>query len=126
MFNRPPCRSRRGGFVLGLAHSIEEARHDIEAASPASARLLGICIEPGVGAAAEPALLAVIDGFRSQTVTLMKATVRSHFEAGRMRSTSALHFDKHERGTASNNQVDLDAIRADVACDDAIPSCFEE
>jgi hypothetical protein len=126
MFNRPSCRSRRGGFLLGIPQTIKETRHDIEAALPGSASLLGIRAEPGVSATTESALFACVYGFRSQTMTLEKVTVRSRFEPGRVSSASTLHFDKHQGGTASDDQVDLDAIRADVARDDAIPSCFEE
>ncbi len=88
----------------------KDAGHDVESVSQGAARFRRMASEPGVGAVAEPSLLAGIDGFCGLAVAC---------------AAPALDLDEHQRHTAARDQIELDAIGADVACDDAITSLRE-
>lgn len=121
MFDRPPRRFRSGGFVsgpdgldrkvVGLEGRVENTRHDVEAAVERSPRFDRVRGQPGMRAAPQSTLLAFID-------RLGRIAVSAH--------APTLDLDENEQSAATRDQVDLDSICADVACDDAIPSVFEE
>ncbi len=66
--------------------------------------------QPGGGARSDPGLLPCVDRF---------------FRAAVAPSLAGLHLDKCEHATASHDEVDLDAARADVAGNDPISCAFE-
>ncbi len=118
MFDRPARLEWRAGFVSGCALfvrqlPVEKAGHDVEAAVAGASRLAWMGREPGVSAATQPTLFAFVDGLGRITMNMADRT-------------STLHFDEDQRRSAADDQVDFDALRTDVARDDAIPSVFEK
>jgi hypothetical protein len=124
MFDRPPRRFWRGGRVLALGRldrergpplgwkpGCEKARDDIEAAAVCSSGFDRVRGQPGVRAAPQSTLLALIDRLG-----------RSAVFAG----APTLDLDENEQTSAARDQVDLDAICPDVASNNAIPSGLEE
>lgn len=120
MFDRPACRFRRAGFVLGpkcldrgigTGIGVENTGHDVEAAvagSPGFDRVRG---QPGMRTAPQSTLLAFVDRLRCMAMSAGAPT---------------LDLDENEQSPATRDQVDLDAICSDVARDDAISSGLEE
>lgn len=118
MFELPPRPLRRGGFVWGpglspprrFAPAGCETGHDIEAKAPPAPRLNRISREPGSRAPSQSSLFPFIDGRGGAPVTTRP---------------SALDLDEDDEAAAASDEIDLDALRADVPRDDAIPSRFE-
>lgn len=122
MFDRPPRRFRRGGFVLGSGRfdrgfglraesRVEQAGYDVESATACLPGLGRVRRQPRMGTPPESTLLAFIDRFGSVAVPAR---------------TPTLDLDEDQQLRAPHDKVDLDAIRADVACDDAISLGLEE
>ena len=124
MFDRPPRRFRRGGRVLALGRldrergpppgwmpGCEKACDDIEAAAACSAGFDRVRDQPGMRAAPQSALLSLIDCLGRQAMFAGAPT---------------LDLDENEQTSATRDQVDLDAIRPDVASNNAISSGLEE
>lgn len=124
MLDRPARPVRRAGRVSGPR--FEKARfekpsfqklsihknagHDIEAVLDHARCLRRSGREPGACAVAKASLLARVDRFRGLAVA---------------RTAAGLDLDEREHAAPSHDQIDLDAIGADVACDDAITSRSE-
>jgi hypothetical protein len=117
VFDRPTWPLGRSPFlcasvvVASVEHLSVETRHDIEAPRSRLPREARIRRQPCVCAMSQAPLFAGIDGFRRLAMS---------------RGPTALDFDEDQQAATSRDQIDLDTIRADVACDDAIPSRFEE
>lgn len=123
MLDRPARPFRRAGLVSGPAvRSVarswrprpasrgpfeQDAGHDVEAVSLGSLRLCRMGREPCAHSVAQAPLLARVHRFG---------------RGGVIRAAPRLHFDEDQECPASRDQVDLDAIGADVARDDAITS----
>jgi hypothetical protein len=120
MFDRPPRRIRRGGFFLGPAFfrpnaAVSNACNDVEAALPSSPGFGWIGGQPGMGTAAQSTLFAFVHRLSGKTMALRFP-----------KPAATLDLDEYEHRLAAHDQIDLDAIRADVARNDAIPSRLEE
>ena len=126
MLNRPPRRSRRGGFLLrgvrGCWNPVgQQAGHDVESPSSCLSSLGRIGGQPGVCATANSLLFASIDGFRGEAMIRHDAIT-----PGVLSQTPALDLDEDEHRATAHDQIDLDSRGADVARDDAISSRFEK
>lgn len=120
MFDRPPYRFRHGGLFFDSADldgriSRQQARHHVKTPLPSSSCFDWIGCQPGVGTATESPLLSFVDGFG-----------RVCMPPAACSCAPALDLDEDEGRPMACDQIDLDAIGADVACDDAIPSRFEK
>ena len=123
MLDRPARPFRRAGLVSGPvirraaccschlpargAIFEQNAGHDVEAVSLRSLGLRRLGREPCARSVAQASLLARVHGFGRDGV---------------IRSAPRLHLDEDQQRPAPRDQVDLDAIGADVARDDAITS----
>jgi hypothetical protein len=126
MFDRPPCRPRHGGFLLGLARSgwvpvTEQTGHDVESALAGSSGFDRIGGQPDMGAMTKAPLFSFIDCLCGQAMVRHRTGAPAGWS-----HPSALDLDEGEHRTPAHDQIDLDAVGADVARDDAIPSRFEK
>lgn len=71
---------------------------------------LTLSLQPGAGAAHEPHLLAQVDGF---------------FGAAVCRAASRFYFHENEHACVQRDQIDFDAVAANVLSEDSVPCGLE-